>query len=229
MEKKIANKDEIIKKLAEIQAKLKVPKGQKNKFGDYPYRSCADILEAVKPLLGNCILTLTDEIKNIGNRFYVEATVNLSNGSDIISVNALAREAEIKKGMDQAQITGSASSYARKYALSGLFAIDDSKDDDTRDSEDSETIEQEAISNDDLINKLPESLRMTIRELIETGQSDSKSMLAQLRFYKGNSVAMSKWIEHEFDFVIRGDGRLIPVKKDTAKVNKKAAEQLELK
>ena len=122
-----------MEKLAKIQKELKAPKGQLNKFGGYNYRSCEDILEAVKPLLDGAILTLQDEIINIGNRFYVKATATFTDGTYTHSVTAMAREPETKKGMDESQITGMASSYARKYALNGLFCIDDTKDADTMD------------------------------------------------------------------------------------------------
>jgi len=117
-------------KLLEIQSKLKAPKNQTNAFGKYKYRSCEDILEAVKPLLKEQGLTMTisDTLDGIGDRNYVRATVTLSDGEKEISVSAYAREEETKKGMDGAQITGAASSYARKYALNGLFLIDDTKD-----------------------------------------------------------------------------------------------------
>lgn len=119
----------------EIQKKLKAPKGQYNQFGKYKYRSCEDILEAIKPLLQpDWFLTLNDEILNIGDRFYVKATATLSNGEKSYEASALAREALNKKGMDEAQVTGSASSYARKYALNGLFCIDDERDPDTKDN-----------------------------------------------------------------------------------------------
>ena len=116
-------------KLAEIQQALKAPKNQKNSFGGYNYRSCEDILEAVKPLLDGCALVLQDEIVEVGGRVYVKATAQLLGGEDgPYEATAYAREAETKKGMDDAQITGSASSYARKYASNGLFCIDDTKD-----------------------------------------------------------------------------------------------------
>lgn len=120
-------------KLIEIQSELKAPKGQYNAFGKYNYRNCEDILEAVKPLLKQHGLTIVigDEIVNIGNRFYVKATVTISDGESSISTSAFAREEESKKGMDGSQVTGASSSYARKYALNGLFAIDDTKDSDT--------------------------------------------------------------------------------------------------
>lgn len=120
--------------LAKIQKELKAPKGQLNKFGNYNYRSCEDIVEAVKPLLNGLTLTISDEVVNIGTRYYVKATAMLSDGESNISVSAFAREAEEKKGMDSAQVTGACSSYARKYALNGLFAIDDTKDADTQDN-----------------------------------------------------------------------------------------------
>ena len=123
-----------MEKLAKIQKELKAPKGQLNKFGGYNYRSCEDILEAVKPLLDGAILTLQDEIINIGDRFYVKATATFTDGTYTHSVTAMAREPETKKGMDESQITGMASSYARKYALNGLFCIDDTKDADTMDN-----------------------------------------------------------------------------------------------
>ena len=120
-------------KLLVIQTKLKAPKGQYNSFGKYSYRSAEDILEAVKPLNAEqgVLLTITDEIKEVGGRIYVVATATVSDGTDTLQVSAFAREPENKKGMDESQITGATSSYARKYALNGLYAIDDNKDADT--------------------------------------------------------------------------------------------------
>lgn len=119
--------------LVKIQAELKAPKNQTNAFGKYKYRSAEDIIEAVKPILFkyNTALVISDEIIQVGDRIYVKATAELLDDKDFsISSVGWAREEEIKKGMDAAQITGSASSYARKYALNGLFAIDDTKDSD---------------------------------------------------------------------------------------------------
>lgn len=124
-------KTELHKKLWTIQQTLNAPKNQRNNFGGYNYRSAEDILEAVKPLLQNITLTVSDEIVLIGNRYYVKATATLSDGEDVIAVTAYAREEESKKGMDASQLTGATSSYARKYALNGLFCIDDAKDPDT--------------------------------------------------------------------------------------------------
>ena len=120
-------------KLAEIQSKVKAPKGQFNSFGKYKYRSCEDIVEAVKPVINpmGFALTLSDDVVCVGDRVYVRATATISNGQEVYSSTAWAREEDVKKGMDGAQITGAASSYARKYALNGLFAIDDTKDADS--------------------------------------------------------------------------------------------------
>lgn len=120
-----------MKELNTIQSKLTAPKEQFNKFGNYKYRSCEDILKAVKPLLAEtkCTLMLQDEVLLIGNRYYIKATATLTNSAgDSVTTTALAREDENKNGMAGSQITGAASSYARKYALNGLFAIDDTKD-----------------------------------------------------------------------------------------------------
>ena len=135
MEGKIMEqKNNVYFKLMKVQSKLKAPKGQYNSFGKYSYRSCEDILEALKPLLAEveAIVNVSDEVKLIGDRFYVEATamfLDCETGDSIVA-KAYAREDESKKGMDLAQVTGSVSSYARKYALNGLFAIDDNKDSD---------------------------------------------------------------------------------------------------
>lgn len=120
----------IYEALMKIQSELKAPKNQRNNFGGYNYRSCEDIMEAVKPLLlkNGVVLTVSDDMSVVGNRVYVKATATLSDGEDVISNSAFAREAEVKKGMDDSQITGATSSYARKYALNGLFCIDDTKD-----------------------------------------------------------------------------------------------------
>lgn len=133
------NKETLIKLLS-VQTELKAPKAQRNNFGGYNFRSCEDILEAVKPLLSKnkATLLLSDELEQKGDRFYVRATATFIDceTGDSISVTAFAREEETKKGMDASQITGSASSYARKYAMNGLLDIDDTKDADTMDNRD---------------------------------------------------------------------------------------------
>lgn len=123
-----------MKELIAIQSELKAPKSQFNKFGGYKYRKAEDILEAVKPLLNKqkCTLTITDDIVMVGNRIYVKATATIKNEKgEFETTTGWAREEETKKGMDGSQITGASSSYARKYALNGLFAIDDNADSDT--------------------------------------------------------------------------------------------------
>lgn len=168
----------IYEKLLAIQQELKAPKGQYNSFGKYKYRSCEDILEAVKPICVkyNALLTVSDDLVYMGDRYYIKATATLANTEDssikiynneydeitkqpireIIVNTAYAREEETKKGMDGSQITGTASSYARKYALNGLFCIDDTKDADTDEFKKQEEkpepkIDQKSI---DLINDL---------------------------------------------------------------------------
>ena len=135
---------EIYKKLMNIQTKLKAPKSQRNNFGNYNYRSCEDILEAVKPLLDEfkVALTIKDEIILIGERYYIKATATLIDidTGDTTETSAYARESAEKRGMDASQVTGATSSYARKYALNGLFAIDDNKDADATNTHGKEAI-----------------------------------------------------------------------------------------
>lgn len=132
----------IAAKLVQIQRELKAPKGQYNSFGKYHYRSCEDITEAAKPICAkyNTALTLEDDLVHIGERYYVKATARLTDAEtkESIFTNAFAREEESKKGTDAAQLTGATSSYARKYALSGLFALDDTKDSDFTNTGDGE-------------------------------------------------------------------------------------------
>ena len=126
----------ITQKLIKVQSELKAPKGQKNTFGNYNYRSAEDILEAVKPLLSEqgLLMTITDIVEQIGERYYIQAKVILTDGEDTVEVTGYARESLNKKGMDDSQITGTASSYARKYAMNGLFLIDDTKDSDSNEN-----------------------------------------------------------------------------------------------
>jgi len=145
----------LYQKLLRVQTQLKAPKNQYNIFGKYYYRSCEDITEAVKPLLAeeNLIMTISDELILIGDRYYVKATVTVIDGEtgEKHEVHAYAREAESKKGMDESQITGAASSYARKYALNGMFAIDDTKDSDAtntheKDENNNQNIDKQTIA-----------------------------------------------------------------------------------
>ncbi|MFK5949961.1 MAG: ERF family protein [Methylococcales bacterium] len=137
---------ELINKLAVIQRELKAPKNQFNSFGKYNYRSCEDILEGLKLVLNGLVVTVSDDVVMVGDRIYVKATATLTNGKESLSNTAFARESLIKKGMDESQITGTASSYARKYALNGLFLIDDTKD---ADSMDNTNKNEQVSSNDD--------------------------------------------------------------------------------
>lgn len=160
-----------MEKLVKIQSELKAPKGQLNKFGGYKYRNCEDILEAVKPLLAkyNCTLKLSDKIQLIGDRFYVMATAIIKDedNNTFEEVTAYAREEETKKGMDASQITGAASSYARKYALNGLFCIDDTKDVDA----DEYTAKQLGVEGRK--NKKPKNYdSMTYREKVITAATE---------------------------------------------------------
>ncbi|MCC0679517.1 ERF family protein [Clostridioides sp. ES-S-0005-03] len=143
----------IYMKLVNIQSALKAPKNQFNSFGKYNYRSCEDILEGLKPILKEekALVILDDKVVQIGTRFYVEATATLIDAEtgETVSVKALAREDETKKGMDLAQVTGSVSSYARKYALNGLFCIDDTKDSDATNTHGKEQKKRE-VSEDEL-------------------------------------------------------------------------------
>ncbi len=148
-------------KLMNIQNELKAPKGQFNDFGNFKYRSCEDILEAVKPLLKEnaCVLTISDSVELIGDRFYVKATATLrdTETTSEVSVTAYAREAGTKKGQDESQITGAASSYARKYALNGLFCIDDTKDADTNEYRERQEKPQRSapkMTKDELMDKV---------------------------------------------------------------------------
>lgn len=130
-------------KLQKIQSELKVPKWQLNKFWNYKYRSCEDILEEVKPMLSShsMYLIISDEIINLGDRYYIKATATVSDGTECYSATGIAREELEKKWMAESQITGSTSSYARKYALNWLFAIDDTKDaDSTNDHKDEKSV-----------------------------------------------------------------------------------------
>lgn len=182
-------------KLIEIQKILKAPKNQFNSFGKYKYRSCEDILEAVKPLLAErgLLLTITDDILGVGDRCYVKATATISeisNGEKSISVSACAREQETKKGMDSAQITGAASSYARKYALNGLFLIDDTKDSDatngSREEKEEKISEKELVTLGEWINATETEEDkfckwLKIESLIDLPKSDYKMALEALK------------------------------------------------
>jgi hypothetical protein len=198
---------EIYSQLAHIQKTLKAPKGQFNTFGNYHYRSCEDILEAVKPLLGDMILTITDEIIQMGSRFYVKATATLKVKGDEFSVSAYAREEETKKGMDGAQVTGASSSYARKYALNGLFLIDDTKDADTRDN----TVKEQPPTKQLPMNQAPpkapaEPSKDLVKEInrmlleMEGNEHDAGLKLKDLSGFQGKDAkGETRWVEGKTD------------------------------
>ena len=131
--------------LNHIQKELKAPKSQRNSFGNYNYRNAEDILEAYKKVAGETTLVINDEVVLIGSRYYVKATATLYLADEKVETVAFAREAESKKGMDESQITGATSSYARKYAMNALFAIDDTKD---ADSQDNTSVEKKVITDE---------------------------------------------------------------------------------
>jgi len=173
-----------LEKLQKVQSELKAPKGQFNKFGNYKYRSCEDILEAVKPLLKENKLTLViyDGMVEVGDRIYVKATAELSGGAgeDLVTSTAFAREPESKKGMDASQITGTASSYARKYALNGLFLIDDTKDADTNERHMQADHEREEFERhcDEQRKKKPTDAELSVcKGLLEKTNSDVPAFL----------------------------------------------------
>ena len=164
------SKNTLHSKLIKIQAELNAPKNKRNKFGNYNYRDLSGILEGLKPLLKETetIIKIDDEIIMIGDRYYVKATVSLSDGVDGVQVSAFAREGEDRKGMDDSQVTGSTSSYARKYACNGLFAIDDTADADSMDNSDSKNQENWMEK-----NKMSADQLIIINDLVgEVGDSD---------------------------------------------------------
>lgn len=159
-----------MKELITIQSTLKAPKSQFNAFGNYKYRKVEDILEAVKPIMSNlgCTLVMTDDIEMVGNRIYVKATATLKNSKGEIEITTgYAREEEAKKGMDGSQITGAASSYARKYALNGLFAIDDNADSDTTNIENQQSQQKVKSSNHAPVASDPQYHPNDINEAIQ--------------------------------------------------------------
>jgi hypothetical protein len=151
----------IYQKLRKVQTELKAPKGQYNSFGKYAYRSCEDILEALKPILDKeqLVLVIEDDIEEKANRVYVKATATLTNAEnpeEKITTKAYAREEESKKGMDGSQVTGASSSYARKYCLNGLFNIDDNKDSDATNTGDSNASATVEMATSEQVAKLDE-------------------------------------------------------------------------
>lgn len=171
----------VYQKLAEIQINLKAPKGQVNSFGRYKYRSCEDILEAVKPHLANTktALKISDDLVNIGDRYYVKATARLidTETNEATESTAYAREEESKKGMDSSQVTGAASSYARKYALNGLLAIDDVADSDSTNT--CGKTEKEASDETERAARQPRAKREAAEEPVQSTETESKEVIEE--------------------------------------------------
>lgn len=173
----------IYEKLTKVQNELKAPKNRYNSFGKYKYRSCEDILEAVKPLLleNKLAMTITDEVIDVAERFYVVATVTVfdTESEAKLTTTAYAREDLDKKGMDGSQITGSTSSYARKYALNGMFAIDDTEDSDTQDPESTKVKDKSA-------KELKEVQAAIVKRCGELGGTKNTAMMSLLKTYSSN-------------------------------------------
>lgn len=203
----------IFEKLSNIQNELKAPKGQYNKFGGYKYRSCEDILEAVKPICKKykTVLVLSDTLENIGDRYYIKATAKLfdiegqpeNDEMDGIENTAYAREEESKKGMDGSQITGTASSYARKYALNGLFNIDDTKDADT-DEYTKQT--QEDDGNKKISKTQAEALETSIKNNMLDVNGTSNEILKKYGYISIADIKMKDYMKIIDEFrKIKGD------------------------
>lgn len=190
---------EFNEKLREVQTRVKAPKNLYSTFGNYRYRNAEGILEAVKPYLSeyNLCLTLGDEIVQVGDRYYIKATATLYDGmgSGSVSVSAYAREAAVKKGMDDSQITGTASSYARKYALNGLFLLDDTKDADT----DENRIERENRS-----TTISKTEAKALYSVLQKNDIDINDFLAERNIHKLSELAPEEYAQIIKD--LKGDG-----------------------
>lgn len=190
----------IYEKLLNIQTELKAPKGQYNSFGKYKYRSCEDILEAVKPICAKnkATLILSDSLENIGDRYYIKATatlIDVENGENLENT-AYAREEQEKKGMDGSQITGTASSYARKYALNGLFNIDDTKDADTDEyTKQSKAIDEDVKNEFQVNEKVTDLEAKTIYGLIMNQKRDLNKFLDYFKIKNTNELTKSQYVE----------------------------------
>lgn len=187
----------IYEKLGVIQSKLKAPKGQYNSFGKYKYRSCEDILEAVKPLLAETktVLCITDQMEVVGDRVYVRAETHLKDSEDssseIVTV-AYAREEESKKGMDSSQVTGAASSYARKYALNGLFCIDDNKDSDSTNTGSSGKTASKKPESKEPVEMITSENVMSIQNIIDKYPSSNLFEQIKTRFKVDDVKGLTK-------------------------------------
>ena len=185
----------LIAKISDIQAKLNAPKCQYNSFGKYNYRSCEDILVALKPLLANhgLIQTISDSVQVHADRFYIMATVIVTDGENTIKTDAIARESLAKKGMDDSQITGTASSYARKYALNGMWLIDDSKDADTEEfrKQSTDKAQKEIISKSK--EYITEDQKEDLEELLIKTKSDITAFMRFCKVSKLSDIDVSNY------------------------------------
>lgn len=196
--------------LSKIQFELKAPKNQRNTFGNYNYRSCEDILEAVKPLLGGAVVIISDEVVMIGSRYYVKATSTITYEGASLFCSAYAREQETKKGMDEAQITGSASSYARKYSLNGLLAINDEKDPDHENTGDNQSKQNKSKTlaapsttehkNPDIITD-PERVRLRAIATTAKYPNDLMKKIVISCGYKSSTEILKKHYQAICDFI----------------------------
>lgn len=190
----------IYEKLLNIQTKLKAPKNQRNNFGNYNYRSCEDILEAVKPICleNKTTLVLSDEVINVNDRYYIKATATLydvENENQSITNTAFARESETKKGMDDSQITGTASSYARKYALNGLFNIDDTKDADTNEYHNQTNKNKEVVQDTLLTDIQAKSLYKALMNKLGTNEEVVKYLSEKYKVDNTSKLIQSQYVE----------------------------------
>ncbi|MFP4017069.1 MAG: ERF family protein [Halanaerobiales bacterium] len=199
---------ELLKKISNVQEKLNVPKNNYNEFGGFSFRSCEDILEKVKPILREEGLTLTinDQVQLVGERYYIQATIMVSDGESIHRTTGFAREAEDKKKMDPSQLTGAASSYARKYALNGMFAIDDNKDADTPTPDQGDNGKKPTKKQPNKSNKKP------------TKKPQHKKPIDELR----DAYRADEEVAIKLDQVIESEGNLaqLPVARQMALVEK---------
>jgi len=195
----------LFKKLLNVQSELKAPKGQFNSFGKYKYRSCEDIVEAVKPLLKEegLLMTITDDLKLIGERYYIKATVTVidTETGEKHEVEGFAREEENKKGMDGSQVTGASSSYARKYALNGMFAIDDTKD---SDSTNTHGAKQHAEKESTGLSEAQVKRLYTIAGKKGYTTADVKTHIAK----KYNKISVADLTKKEYDEAVAGYEKL---------------------
>lgn len=198
-------------KLKNIQTKIKAPKNLYNKFGKYYYRNAESICEAVKPYLKKegCTLTLNDEIVEKGGRIYVKATATFTDSEDCHSIStvAYARESDSQKGMDSAQLTGSTSSYARKYALNGMFLLDDTKDMDTN--------EFKMQSNAAIDRITPQQVKLLEAEIARTGYTVALIEASIAKHFKVKSVTLAEMTKDQYDW-ISGNLKATPTKKQEA-------------